>query len=53
MNIDIENINTFENKNKVYTTQWRTIYEVIEPYSFKKSDTFPDDYIYKCKDNDN
>ena len=31
MNIDIENINTFEKRNKVYTTQWRTIYEVIEP----------------------
>ena len=31
MNIDIENINTFENRNKVYTTQWRTVYEVIEP----------------------
>ena len=25
MNIDIENINTFENRNKVYTTQWRKI----------------------------
>ena len=31
MNIDIENINTFENRNKVYTTKWRTVYEVIEP----------------------
>ena len=30
MNIDIENINTFEKRNKLYTTQWRTIYEVIE-----------------------
>ena len=30
MNIDIENINTFEKRNKVYTTQWSTIYEVIE-----------------------
>ena len=29
MKIDIENINTFENINKVYTTQWRKIYEVI------------------------
>ena len=29
MNIDIENINTFEKINKVYKTQWRTIYEVI------------------------
>ena len=34
MNIDIENINTFENRNKVYTTQWRTICKVIEPEFF-------------------
>ena len=32
MNIDIEDINTFEKINKVYTTQQRTIYKVIEPY---------------------
>ena len=30
MKIDIENIKTFENRNKVNTTQWSTIYEVIE-----------------------
>ena len=36
MNIDIENINTFENRKKVYTTQWRTIYEDIEPDFFKE-----------------
>ena len=53
MNIDIENINTFENRNKVYTTQWRTIYEVIEPVFFKKYDTFPDDFMIKCIDNAN
>ena len=34
MNIDIENINTFEKRNKVYTNKWRTIYEVIEPEFF-------------------
>ena len=38
MNIDIENINTFEKRNKVNTTQWRTIYEVIEEPYFEKSD---------------
>ena len=31
INTDIENIITFENRNKVYTTQCGTIYEVIEP----------------------
>ena len=30
MNIDIENIKTFEKRNKVNTIQWRTIHEVIE-----------------------
>ena len=40
MNIDIGNINTFENRNKVYTTQWWEIYEVIEPDFFNKTDIF-------------
>ena len=45
MEIDIENINTFENRNKVYKTQWSTIYEVIEPEFLKETETFPDDFI--------
>ena len=40
MKMDIENINTFEKRNKVYTTQWRKIYEVIEEDYFKESDIF-------------
>ena len=36
MNIDIENINVFYKRNKLYTTQWRTIYEVIEPEFLKE-----------------
>ena len=40
MKIDIENINTFENRNKVYTTQWRKIQKVIEPEFVEKSDFF-------------
>ena len=43
MNIDNENINTFENRNRVYTTQRRKIYEVIESEFWMKSDIFPDD----------
>ena len=31
IDIDIGKINTFEKRNKVYTTQWRKIYTVIEP----------------------
>ena len=53
MHSDNENINTFEQINKVYTTQCSTIYEVIEPEFFRKSDTFPDDFIKKCKYNAN
>ena len=46
MNIDIENINTSENKNKVYKTQWGTIYEVIEPY-FSTNLIFPRQFYEK------
>ena len=53
MNIDIENINTFENRNKVYTTQWRTIHKVTEEAYFKEFDILPDNFIKKCKDNAN
>ena len=38
MNIDIENINTLEKINKVYTTNWRTIYKVIEQDCFNEYD---------------
>ena len=38
INIDIENIKTFENRKKVYTTQWRQINEVIEPEFLNKTD---------------
>ena len=41
----------FEKKNKVNTTQWSTIYEVIEENSFKETDIFPGDFIKTCKDN--
>ena len=45
MEIDIENINTIEKRNKVYTKDRRTIYEVIQKYFFEKTDIFPDDFI--------
>ena len=45
MNIDIETIILFEKIDKVYTTQWRKIYEVIKPEFFEKSDIFPDDFL--------
>ena len=51
MNIDIETNNTFERRNKVCTTQWKKIYKVIELIFLKKPDTFPYNFIKKCKDN--
>ena len=53
MKIYIENMNTIENRNKVYTTLWRKIYKVIEEDYFKESDIFPDYFIKKCKYNSN
>ena len=41
MKIDIESIDTIEKRKKVYTNQWRKIYEVIEPDYFKKTGIFP------------
>ena len=40
MKIDIENINTFEKRNKVNTYQWKTIYEVKEENYINESDIF-------------
>ena len=40
MRIYIQNINTFEKRNKVYKTQWRTIHKVIDEDHFNKYDIF-------------
>ena len=40
MNIDIENINTFEKRNKVNKPQWRKIYKVTEESYFEEYDIF-------------
>ena len=52
MNVDIENINTIEKINKVYTKKWRTIYEVIQPDFLRKLTSFQM-ILQKCKDNSN
>ena len=52
INSDIENINTIEKRNKVYTKLWRTIYEVIKQYFWKETDIFPDDFK-NCKNTTN
>ena len=43
MEMDIENIDIFGKRNKVYTNQLRKIYEVIEPEFFEISVFFPED----------
>ena len=47
MNIDIENININEKRNKFYTKQWSNIHKVIQPNCLKETDIFPDDFIKK------
>ena len=53
MDIHIDNINSFENRNKVNTIEWRPIYEVLEKGQFKYSEICPDDFMKQCKDNVN
>ena len=53
MKIDIENINTIENRHRVYTKLWRIIYEVIYHFFFDETNIFPDDFIKHCKNNSN
>ena len=53
MNIDIENINTIENRNEIYRKQWRNIHEVIQLYFFNETDIFLDDFIKICNNNAN
>ena len=53
MDIDIENISTFEQRNKVNTTRWRPIYEVINEAYFIGSKMISDVFMQQCKDNAN
>ena len=53
MDIDIDKINTIENRNKVNTIKWRPIYEVIDEDYFIDSNIFSDDFMQQCKDNQN
>ena len=53
MDIDIDKISTFENRNRANTIKWRPIYEVIDEAYFIDSKTFTDDFMQKCKDNVN
>ena len=49
--MDIDKINTFENRNKANTIKWRPIYEAIDEAYFIGSKFFSDDFIKECKDN--
>ena len=45
MSKDIHNIDNYETRNKVNTTKWRPIYEVIYEAYIKSSKIFSDDFI--------
>ena len=49
--MDIDKINTFENRNKANTIKWRVIVEVIDEAYFTGSKIFSDDFMKECKDN--
>ena len=51
MDIDIDNINTYELRNKLNTIKWRPIYEVIDGDYFIASKMFSDDFMQQCRDN--
>ena len=53
MDIDIDNIDTYEIRNKANTIKWRPIYEVIEEAYFKEYEIFSDAFMQQCKDNAN
>ena len=40
-------------EQKVNTTKWMPIYEVIDEAYIKDSKIFPDDFIKECKNNSN
>ena len=53
MDIDIENINKYELRNKVNTIKLRPIYEVIDEAYLVYSKNNPGAFMQKCKDNAN
>ena len=53
LDIDNDNIDTYELRNKVNTIKWRPIYEVINEVYFKKPKNPPDYFMQQCKDNVN
>ena len=53
MEIDIDQINTYELRNKVNTIKWRPIYEVIDESYFKGYKSFSDNLMKECEDNSN
>ena len=53
MDIDIGNIETYEQRNKVNTIKWSPIYEVIDEAYFMDSKIFSDAFMQQCKYNAN
>ena len=53
MSMDIENIDTFKERNKENIIKWRPIIEVIYQAYFIGYKLFSDELIKECKDNSN
>ena len=53
MDIGIDNINTYELRNKVNTIKQRPIYEVIYEDYFIEYKIFSDDFMQQCQNNAN
>ena len=48
MSKNIDNVDTYGNRTKVYTKKWRPIYEVIYESYIKGSKGLPDEFIKEC-----
>ena len=53
MDIYIDNINTFEKRNKLNTIKCRPIYEVLDKAYFIDSNIFSYAFMQKCNDSSN
>ena len=53
MSQDINNIENYETRTEINTTNWRPIYEVIDEAYIEVTKIFPENFIRYCKNNSN
>ena len=53
MSQDINNIENYETRTEINTTNWRPIYEVIDEAYIEETKIFPENFIRYCKNNSN